>query len=128
MYLLAGGLSTAENIMQLLSIIIVFVLILIAAYFTTRFVGKSSITQPKTKNIKVIETYRLAPNRFIQIIKVGEKYIVIGVGKDNIEMLIELKEEQLNLDEIGTSVIGFKEMLEKIKQKSVVTKENKNNK
>lgn len=49
----------------------------------------------QNKNIQVVETFRVNNNKFIQIIQVGKKYLVISVCKDVINILTELTEEEL---------------------------------
>ena len=68
------------------------------------------------RNIQVIETFRLTTNKYIQIIKTGEKYLVIGIGKDTITMLTELSEEEIQLvDNPESGNIKFQDILEKAK-------------
>lgn len=49
----------------------------------------------QNKNIQVVETFRVNNNKFIQIIQVGKKYLVISVCRDVINILTELTEEEL---------------------------------
>ncbi len=49
----------------------------------------------QNKNIQVVETFRVSNNKFIQIIQVGKKYLVISVCKDVVNILTELAEEEL---------------------------------
>lgn len=90
MFLLAGS----NGILELFGVIIIFVLILVASYYTTKWVAKSDLANRGAKNIVVLETYRIAPGKVIQIVKTGKKYIVIGVSKEHIEMLTELSSDE----------------------------------
>lgn len=125
MYLTAG-ISRVESLFNLFGMILVFLFILGIAYLTTRMLGDSKLLKQRNKNIDIIETYKLGPNKFIQIIKVGEKYVAIGIGKDEIEYLTELPKEQLILDSIlnqrTNSPESFKDILAKLGKKE----ENKN--
>lgn len=87
--------STTNNILQLLGLIIILVVILIAAYYTSKFVGKYKLGQLKDSNIQVIEVYRISNNKMIQIVKLANKYIAIGVTKDNITFITELDENEV---------------------------------
>lgn len=122
-YLVTWG-STLENALQLIGLIIVFVLILAAAYFTSKFVGITTVTNLKNRNFKVIETYKIAPNRFLQIIEVSGKYVVIGVSKDHIEYITELDADQVIKSEGEIAPINFKDILNNIK----IKKDNNKNK
>ena len=75
------------------------------------------------KNMKVIETFRVNNNKFIQIIQVGKKYLVISVCKDTINILTELTEEELlwkPSEEEKTRAHtneNFQDILERLKKK-----------
>ena len=109
-----------SNIMQLLVVVIVFFLVLAVTYYATKWVAKSGVIQSQSANIKVIETFKIAPNKYIQIIKLGSKYYSIGVTKENITFLTPLEEEQLEFaekEENQQQAIPFRDMLGKIIKK-----------
>ena len=89
--------STLQNVLTLIAMLVIFALILVAVHYTTKWMGKLGNIQSGTKNIQVIETYRIAPNKFVQIVRVGTKYIAIAVGKEEISPLTELEESDLLL-------------------------------
>lgn len=114
-----------HSFLQLFGAIIVFVLVLFATYYVTKWMAKSGVITPKSKNIKVIETFKIAPNKYIQIIQLGNKYYSIGVTKDNISFLSELDESQLDLslDDMDATM-SFKDAF----KKSMASLKNKDNK
>lgn len=78
------------------------------------------------KKLQVIETARLVGNKYVQVIKAGEVYLVVAVGKDTVTMLAQLTQEQYEsaTDELQTaedvqygsgSLESFSEILEKFK-------------
>ena len=76
--------------------------------------AKSGAMQYRAKNIKVIETYKIAPSKYIQIIQIGKKQYAIGVTKEQITFLSELEEDQLEIpEEFGNTVrdTSFKEVM-----------------
>ncbi len=76
--------------------------------------AKFSKGQNAGRNIEVIETYRISSNRFIAIVRTGSKYIVLGVGKDNINMLSEIPEDSIVSTKSGGNTSGsFKSLLER---------------
>lgn len=115
--LLGLNTSALESFAQLVTVILMFVFVLALTYFTTRFVGKYQKTQMQSRNLEVIETLRVTTNKFIQIVRSGDKYLVIAIGKDTITVLTELTEAQLDLtpmDSTGTE--SFQEILNKAKE------------
>ncbi len=87
--------------MQLLATIVLFVAVLAVTYYVTKWIAKSGAIQSRSRNIKVIETFKIAPNKYVQIIRLGTRYYSIGVTKDNITFLTPLEEEQLDLQDHG---------------------------
>ena len=72
----------------------------------------------------MIESFRLSNNKYIQIIRIGQKYLAVAVGKDSVTMLTEISEDQLLLSsDEGGQVHSFKELFEKVQQKSFLEKE-----
>lgn len=109
-------LSTGENFLQLIGLIFVLIFILAAAYFTTRLVGNYKNSQLKNSNFKVIDSYRISPNKVMQIVKMGNKYIVIAVCKDNVNFITELEESEVLIKEPDkTENQSFKQVFEKIR-------------
>ena len=45
----------------------------------------------------VLETIRIANGKFLQLVKAGEQYFVIAVGKDEVTKIAELTEDQLSV-------------------------------
>lgn len=106
-----------NSFVQLMTMLIVFAFVLVLTYFATRFVAKYQKGMADNKrNIQVIETFRLTTNKYIQIIRAGEKYLVVGIGKDTITMLTELSEEEIQFaEETEYAGIKFQDVLEKAK-------------
>ena len=108
-----------SNIIQLVVILVIFIFVLAATYFTTRWIGKSGSMQAHSPNIRVKETFKIAPNRYIQIIELGDQYYAIGVSKDNITFLTALSKDQLDLTprENEPKSVSFASLLNKVQKK-----------
>lgn len=94
MVILTGS-SLARSVSQFFTIIIIFGLVLFLTYVTTRYVGNIKRIQSRNKNFEVIETYSIATNKYLQIVRAADKYIVIAVGKDEITKIAELNEDSI---------------------------------
>jgi flagellar protein FliO/FliZ len=105
-----------QNVLELISVLIVFILVLAATYFITKWIGKSGVVPTHTKNIRVLETFKIAPNKYIQIVQLGSKYYSIGISKENITFLTPLEEEQLDLttEQRDNQSIPFQDLLERV--------------
>lgn len=63
-------------------------------------------------NMKLIDALQIAPGKYIQIVKVGKKYLALAVCKDTVTLLTELQEDEVKITEKKEQV-SFKELLEK---------------
>ena len=110
--------STTNNLVQLLGLILLLVIILFAAYYTSKFIGKMKLGQIKNSNFTVIDTYRIAPGKLLQIVKVGKKYIVISIAKDHVCYLTDIDETELSVKElIPTEKKSFRQIIDSIRNK-----------
>lgn len=93
--------SKTDSYIQFMTVLILFILVLGIAYVVTRWIAKSQQGRVTTGNLEVIETCRITTNKYVQIIRAGDKYLVIAVGKDEIHMLAQLSEDELVLRSNG---------------------------
>ncbi len=93
-----AGSNAFGNVLQLLGSLLLFVLILVASVYVTKWLGSSNIVQPRTRNMALKESIRIGPNRYLQIVMIGEKYYAIGVSKDQITRIAELDGEELKFE------------------------------
>lgn len=122
MVLSAIGTSGWDSFFQLMGVLLIFVFVLAITYLCTRWIARYQKGISANKNIRVIETFRITNNKFIQIIEVGAVYMVIAVCKDTVTLLGEIDKEQLTWlpeNETQTPVVNenFQEILQKLKDK-----------
>jgi len=107
-----------ERIIQLVTVLFIFVFVLFITFFTTRWVAGFAKKQTYNKNIEVVESYRIAPSKFIAIVRTGSKYLVIGVGKDEISKLSELDGESIDFSaDSSIQSLDFSGIIEKAKER-----------
>ena len=107
--------SRVNSFVQFITLLIVFVIVLFLTYYTTKFIGNYQKVSNRYTNFEVVETYRISNNKYIQIIKVSGKYILISVTKDNVTMLTELDEKNVVKPEYTTGQQSFSEIFDKFK-------------
>lgn len=118
MILLFSDTSRIDSVVQFMTVLIIFVLVLVLTYGVTRWVGKYQQGHMYNKNIQVVETFKVTNNKYIQIIKVTQSYLVIAICKDSITVLTKLDEEEINqLQVTGVeSTDSFQNILNKVKK------------
>jgi flagellar protein FliO/FliZ len=101
-----GGIADGiTGIVQFVTVVVIFIFVVGITLITTRWIANYQKGSAITGNIEVIETFRLTTNKYVQIIRVGEKYLAIAIGKDEVHMLAELAEEDLQLDRSNQGVM-----------------------
>lgn len=124
MYLLAELSPKVESFIQLLVALIVFVFVIVLTGLTTKFIGGYQRTKFANKNMQPLESMKVGNNKFLQLVKIGEVYLVIGVGKDEVTPITKLTKEEVpelfeNSSQNETKVSGsFQEILEKFRNRN----------
>lgn len=111
--------NSLEGIIQLIVVFLMFLFVLALAYITARIAGRFQSNIQSQSNIRVLESVRVANNKYIQLIKIGERYFAIGLGKDTITCLAEFQEDDLNhVKDLNNPERGsFKDILSKLQNK-----------
>lgn len=127
MTLLTAGISIVSSISQLLTVLFIFIFVLFLTYWTTRLAGSYKKQQMSGKNIQVMETVCISSSKYLQIVKIGSKYFVIGISKDTITYLCEINEEELDFSNNSGAGESFKSILEKLKKNGQVNNSEEEN-
>lgn len=110
--------SRAESITQFLTVFLVFLLVLALTYFTTRFVGSYQKNISLNRNIEAIESYKITNGKYLQIVRIGEKYYALGISKDNVSVVCEVPAEDIKPIGDKTQVAdSFKSIMDKAKER-----------
>ena len=75
--------SSLNSFIQLLGVLLIFLFVLVITYFTTKWIGGYQKVQMSGRSFQVVDTIRIANNKLVQVIKMGDVYLVIAVAKDN---------------------------------------------
>lgn len=108
-----------DSIVQLFTVILIFIFVLALTYFTTKFTAKLQMGRYQNANVEIIETYKIAPTKYIQVVRIGEKYFSYVVCKETVTLLGELAKDDITnseQNEQNTAVLSFKDIFEKLKK------------
>jgi len=111
--MVATAQNSIQSLFELLGLILIFVIVLVVCYYTTRFVAGRQLVQKKIGNFEVVETFAIAQNKYLQLIRMGTKYVVVSVTKDTVTYVTELEESDICQIQNSTPVSGksFMEVL-----------------
>lgn len=108
--------SSLDSFVQFITILLLFFFVLVITYVVTRWVSGIQKVQMTGKNMELVETMRISNSKYLQIIRVGEKYLVIAVCKDTVTMLAELSPEEISPDCSNEGkALSFREILDRMK-------------
>lgn len=112
-----------NGIVQFIVALLMLVLVLVLCYFTTRFIANYQKGVSGKGNIEILEVKNIGGNKLIEIVRIGEDYFAIGVGKDNVTLISKVNKESLVYEHQEQTKMGdsFSQILEKLKK----TKDNK---
>ncbi len=108
--------GSLDGVVQLITVLVIFVLVLFITLYVTRWIAGFQKKQMNGSNMQVIETMRLTPNQFVQIIKVGNQYLAIAVSKEQVTLLTKLEEDEIDLEQTNTQSADFATVLKQFKK------------
>ena len=117
MVLTASG--PLDSFVQFITVLFIFLFVLIVTYAVTKWISGIQKIQMTGKNMTVLETLRISNSKYLQIVRAGDKYLVIAVCKDTVTMLTELSADSLCLDTGNEEKsLSFREILDKMKNQN----------
>jgi len=107
--------GTIEQITSIILGLIFFILILIAAYFSTKYIGKRyGLKVNGGKNIKIIEKVTLTQDKMLVIVRVANKTMLLGVTNNQIDKISDIDESSLCIEEQSDINMNFSNILKNI--------------
>lgn len=107
--------STAAMIGQFVTVVLIFVFVLVVTAFVTRWIANYQRDKLPGSNIEVIETKRVAQNKIVEILRIGDRYFAVALGKDEVTLISEISPDSVKHPEAGERTVSFKELFGKMK-------------
>ena len=113
-----------DSFVQFVTVLLLFLVVLVITYGVTRWISGIQKTQMVGRNMEIVDTMRISSSKYLQIVRAGDKYLVMAVCKDTVTMLAEISKESLVLEDNTrmNGYPGFREILEKIKNQNLTEK------
>ena len=114
-----------DSFVQFVTVLLLFLVVLFITYGVTRWISGIQKTQMVGRNMEVVDTMRISSSKYLQIVRAGDKYLVMAVCKDTVTMLAEISKESLVLEDntrMNGCQPGFREILEKINNQNLTEK------
>ena len=114
----------ADSYIQFMTVLILFLLVLAVTYFVTKWMAGYQKSRISNANLEIVETIGLSNNKYVQIIRVGQKYLAVAICKDTVTMLTEIPEQDLVFSDGSVSkAMSFKDILDKVQKRNILEKE-----
>lgn len=114
-----------NSYVQFLTVLILFVFVLFLTWGVTKWIAGYQKGRAVNANIEMIEAFRLSGNKYVEIVRIGKKYLAIAVGKDSVTMLTEIPEEDLCFTQGEGKSLDFREILNKVQKKDISNNEDR---
>ncbi len=113
-----------DSYVQFMTVLLLFVFVLAITAFVTRWIGGYQKSRSVGANMELVESLRLSNNKYVQIVRIGRKYLAVAVCKDTVTMLSEIPEEDLSFPEGSFgSASTFRDVLKRIQREKILEKE-----
>ncbi len=116
--------DSVDSYVQFMTVLILFLFVLLITYWVTKWTAGYQKNQNVNANMELLDVIRLSNNKYVQIVRIGRKYLAVAICKDTVTMLTEIPEQDLVFSDKNLSKgQGFKDILEKIQNKNFLEKE-----
>ena len=101
-----------DGILTFIYLIFAFGIILGLAWLTTKLLASQGFKKYKNRNIRLLEGINVGPQKNLQLVKVGEKILLLGITKDRIINLETFKEDELEVscEEFDKNLMTFQDL------------------
>jgi flagellar protein FliO/FliZ len=88
-----SAVSWWSTLAYLLSLVAVFAVVVVMAYFTAKFIGGRFNARMATGGGKILENLPLGPNRSVCIVEIAGRVFLLGVAEGGISLLAEITDD-----------------------------------
>lgn len=85
----------SNSFIELMTVLVIFVVVLGATALTTKWIAGYQKEMGRSGNIELLDAVRLGNNKYIQVVRIGEKYVALAVCKDTVTVVGEIPEEKI---------------------------------
>jgi len=111
------GQTGIDAILKIILFLIGFSALLFLTYVTTRYIGRRQVRSMMGRNISIIETVMLGPDKRLHLVRAGKSYVLIATTAKSVEYLttVELDEdaEATAAEEDNGTRFDFRSVFEK---------------
>ncbi len=119
--LLSSTSKRFDSIGQLLTMTMIFIFVLALTYFATKLTAGLQKGRLAGSNVELLDTVKIAPAKYIQVVRIGSRYFSYVVCKDTVTLLGEVTEDDIAAPgreekAVQTASINFKEIFDRLRK------------
>lgn len=93
--------------------------IIYLSYLASKYIGQGMSRSSSSRYMRLIDQITLGQDRHVAIVQVGGKYLLVGVTSGQVNVLSEIRDEELfplepDTEEGAAKIPDFKAMMEKL--------------
>jgi len=112
-----SGSASLQGVGQFFYILLLVVLVSVLAYYTTRMVASARFGKFGKRNLEIMESMGVGAQAFVHVLRVGEKYLLVGVTRTQVSQLCELDTDDLQLN-AATGGSNFETIFSRFQRKA----------
>lgn len=89
-----------STLAYLLSLVAVFAVVVVMAYFTAKFIGSRFNARMATGGGRILENLPLGPNRSVCIVEIAGRVFLLGVAEGGISLLAEITDDNATVENL----------------------------
>ena len=109
--------TTLDLLGRFFSVIIAIAFVMLLAYYATRWLAGARSLRHRKQNLRLIEGIAIGHQSSIQLVKAGEKVLLIGVSRERITFLAEIPREQILEQELNLPIYPFEKYFKAYRDK-----------
>lgn len=121
--MLVAATGGSNPVVQFIVVLLIFAFVLALTVWTTKWIANYQKEKSVGENITILETKRIASNKYLMIVRMGDKVVSVAVGKDEISMICELNPDSITISERQNASVpvkwgkaSFREFLERARE------------
>ena len=87
---------------QVVWFVLAFAFVIALAVLFTRWIAGARYKRGSTGNLHVVESIAVGQQVYLQLVRAGGKYIVVGVTRGSVTFICEMSEEEIKLPDYRT--------------------------
>ena len=100
---------------QFIVVLLIFVGVLAVTLWVTRWMSGYQRVKGSDSNIGLIDSQAIGNGKYIQIVRLGDRYFALAVSKDNVSLISELDKDSLIIRDGSSQTASFKDILSGIR-------------